>query len=291
MKKPAVPTDASPGGVDKGSRPAPAVDNPIDQLVASSHAAALVRLPLQISGLPRNSILFADQVSVRVTGADGISLYQGAGLCVRFGTGMGRACRGNALVVLARLSDADATVEQQLNLPAETFKKVKDRAATLELDYALTLLVPRPTQTMATIGDERQLTGLGFCATRVDGDGDEIELRCLSTTAPPSCAEAFLVDATSGRRNPESFGCWPNYTPFPQSALGDVLNQFGLSLPFRDQSGLAHYPIDGTRIQGARVSITAYYPIGHFRRRLVIPNIRLSDWEVTQSRMDAPSRN
>jgi hypothetical protein len=285
VQKPAVSTEALPADVaGKASISATAADRAlIGNLMYASHSIALVRLPLQVSGLPRSGILFADRISVRITDSDGTALYQGAGMCVRIGNGMGRACRGNVLEVSEKQSDADVDVEQQLNLPAATFVKLKDRPVTVELDFALTLLNPGPTQTLAAIGDERHLIGLGSCATRIDSDGDEVELRCRSATAAPSCATAFLGDSKSGLRNPLLEDCGPNYIPFPQSGIEDVLNPFGLSLPFRDLSGLAHYPIDGTKIQSAQVSLTAYYPTAHFRRSLVIPNIRLSDWEATRS--------
>ena len=275
-----------------GTRTASAADNPAvqrqNQFVDSSRSTTLVRLPLQINGLPGSSILFADQISARIIGSDGATVYQGVGVCVRVANGMGRACQGNALEVDERPSDAaERHVEQQLLLPAATYGKLKDRLVTLELDYALTLLTPGPPQTMATIGDRRHVPGLGSCATRIDADGDEVELRCLSPDAPPSCATAFLDDSKSGLRNPEMHACGPNYVPFPQSGLLDVLNSFGVSLPFRDLSGLAHYPIDGAKIQSARVSFVAYHPTDHFRRTLVIPNIRLVDWEATRSQMRA----
>jgi hypothetical protein len=255
-----------------------------DQLLNSSHAAAVVRVPMRISGLPWNSILLADEISVRVSGPDGATLYQGVGVCGRLPNVMGRVCRANALMAREKQPDAaDMEVEQQLNLPAAQFVKLKDRPVTLELDYALTSLNPGPTQTMATIGDQRHLAGLGSCATRIDADADEVEVRCLSATPAPSCVIAFLNDAKSGLRNPELGGCGPDYVPFPEStSIELVLNRFGVSLPFRDVSGLAHYPIDGTKIQNAQISVVAYHPSLHFRRTVVIPNIRLADWVVTR---------
>ena len=260
-------------------RAAAAADNVWSQPSNSSHSIALVRLPLQIASLPPNSILLADQVSVRLTGSDGATLYQGVGVCERLGNGSGRACRSNALEVRENGHGGSGThVEQQLNIPAAVYAKLKDRPLRLELDYALTLLKKAPAQTMGTTGDKRLLPGLGSCATRIDADGDEVELRCLSITAAPSCATAVLDDPQSGLRNPELHLCLPNYAPFPQSRVADVMNPVGLSLAFRDPSGLAKYPVDGRRIQSAHISLITYYPTDHFRRALVVPEIRLADW-------------
>jgi len=62
--------------------------------------------------------------------------------------------------------------------------------------------------------------------------------------------------------------------------LEDVVNRSVLSLPFRDRSGLAHYPVDSAAIERARIVVTAYDPVEHFRRIVVIPSIRLADWEA-----------
>jgi len=54
-----------------------------------------------------------------------------------------------------------------------------------------------------------------------------------------------------------------------------------MTVPFRDTSGLAHYPVDGSQLADARVVMRLYSPADHFSRRVLIPSIRLSDW-VTQ---------
>jgi len=59
------------------------------------------------------------------------------------------------------------------------------------------------------------------------------------------------------------------------------VTRFTMTVPFRDTSGLAHYPVDGSQLADARVVMRLYNPVDHFSRRVVIPSIRLSDW-VTQ---------
>jgi hypothetical protein len=57
------------------------------------------------------------------------------------------------------------------------------------------------------------------------------------------------------------------------------MTRFGAGLPFHDPSGLAQYPVDGSQLAESRVVLRIYQPLDHFTRRLVIPEIRLKDWE------------
>jgi hypothetical protein len=57
------------------------------------------------------------------------------------------------------------------------------------------------------------------------------------------------------------------------------MGRFGRNLPFRDPSGLAQYPVDGSQIAESQVVVRSYQPQDHFTRRVEIPEIRLKDWE------------
>jgi hypothetical protein len=56
------------------------------------------------------------------------------------------------------------------------------------------------------------------------------------------------------------------------------MGRFGRNLPFHDPTGLAHYPVDGSQLAESQVVLRSYQPLDHFIRRLVIPEIRLKDW-------------
>lgn len=64
---------------------------------------------------------------------------------------------------------------------------------------------------------------------------------------------------------------------------------YGFGVQFSDPSGLLHFPVDGARIRQAQIAITTYEPRNHFTQQLVIPEIRLSDWE-TQNPNDSQSQ-
>jgi hypothetical protein len=58
------------------------------------------------------------------------------------------------------------------------------------------------------------------------------------------------------------------------------MGRFGATLPFRDAAGLTHYPVDGERLPDSHVVLRAYEAADHFSRRLVVPEIRLKDWQA-----------
>jgi len=61
--------------------------------------------------------------------------------------------------------------------------------------------------------------------------------------------------------------------------MPDALSRFGGRLPFFDPSGVIRYPVGGPQISAARVLVTNFRPTEHLVRRVVIPAVRLEDWE------------
>jgi len=240
-----------------------------------------IHLPLSISGVHPGDILFADRITVRLVAKTGRVLYEGAGVCTRGGAGVGFTCTDNRLEVWA--SSADTTqmpVEQQLNLPIAVYQRIKDEPVRVELMYTLTRFVARSSQRLNAAGDMQLLPEMGWCATRIDDDADEIELGCLTNVGVPSCAGVVLEDPQTNKRNPELHLCDPNYGPFHRVALEDAVERSELSIPFHDRFGLAHYPVGSAAINRARVDVTAYDPVDHFRSSIAMPDIRLVEWQL-----------
>jgi hypothetical protein len=242
---------------------------------------ARVRLPLTISGMHPGDILLADRVTVRIVSMVGTVLYEGAGVCTRGSTGWGVGCSDNVLEVLASAEErADKPIEQRLNLPIAVYERIKDEDVRVELMYALTRLVAQASRGMNATGDLQLLPEMGSCATRIDSDADEVELGCLTDVKVPSCTGVVLEDPQTGNRNPELHLCDPNYGPFHRLAFEDAVERSHLSIPFHDRSGLAHYPVDSAAIERARIVVTAYDPIAHFRSAISIPSVRLVEWRL-----------
>jgi hypothetical protein len=88
-----------------------------------------------------------------------------------------------------------------------------------------------------------------------------------------------LEHTPTRQRNPEVSLCVPEYTPYPGHTLPDALSRFGGRLPFYDPSGLTRYPVGGSQLSESRVLVTAFRSAEHFVKRIVIPAVRLQDWE------------
>jgi hypothetical protein len=150
----------------------------------------------------------------------------------------------------------------------------------VELDVFLTVLRPRPAVAIAALGADERLPGLGRCTSGRDSDGDEIELRCLTPGAPPSCLSAALDDPRAGRRNPDVLICAPNYAPYATRSFPDSLSRFEVEAPFRDRLGLVTYPVGADRLTQARVVLTRYDGAAHLVRKVAAAGVRLSGWRA-----------
>ena len=228
-----------------------------------------------------NEILFADGIDVRITAMSGAVLYQGSGACFRLSNGLGVGCLPNTLEIWAAPhASTDMPVEQILQLPRAAYERIQSQPVRLEIAYHLTRFVRQPSQAIGAIGSVQPLREMGSCATRIDGDGDEAELWCLNNVGVPSCAAVFLEDPQTNTRNPELHLCAPDYAPLHRRGIEPAVGRSMLSIPFRDPSGLAQYPVGGAAIRRARIVLAAYDPVEHFHRELVIPDIRLMEWAL-----------
>ena len=172
----------------------------------------------------------------------------------------------------------EVRTHQRIVLPAGVYERVRDQRVRLELYYSLTLLGVEAATTIPASGGSGRSATFGSCKTKVDGDGDGVELGCVRPGTSPSCVTATLANPTNGKRNPENIFCAPDYTPFHARLFPDGVSRFGGEIKFRDVQGLARFPVDAAQLDDALVTMIAYRPIAHFTRRLEIPEMRLSDW-------------
>jgi hypothetical protein len=174
-------------------------------------------------------------------------------------------------------------------VPGALYSRLNDERVDVQLDYSFTLFRPNATYALPARGGEQRMPGIGRCATKVDDAGTRVLFRCLQPGDAPSCLGVVLEHTPTRQRNPEVSLCAPDYSPFPGHTLPDALDRFGGRLPFYDPSGLARYPVGGSQLSEARVLVTAFQPMAHFVRRVVISAVRLQDWEVqTPASADAP---
>ena len=127
----------------------------------------------------------------------------------------------------------------------------------------------------------RHIPGVGWCASRINATETAVQFRCDQAGREPGCLTYLLEHTPSGQKNPDGFGCEADYVPYiAWQLIPDALWRFGTNLPFRDATGLAKYPVDGSKLNESQAVMRVYRPVDHFTRKLVIPAIRLSDWEA-----------
>jgi hypothetical protein len=256
-----------------------------DDLPASAFAgnggADAILLPLRISGLAEDSMLLLDRAEIRLTGPDGTVLYQGVSWLTLDGAGP----IADAQLEVHQTSRGGVSAHQAIFFPPRDFARIKNQSLRLEIDYSLTRFHSRGTQAIAALGGDARLAEAGWCKTRMDPEGDDVELGCLTHAYPTGCLTLLLENPATGQRNPSRQGCDPDYRPWAGSIIPGVM-RFRSELPFRDLHGLAHYPVDGAQLDQSRVTLQFFSPDDHFTRHLTIPSIRLSDWE-TEPRLAA----
>jgi hypothetical protein len=225
-----------------------------------------VFLPLQITGVRNDAILLTDRAEVHVIGQDGRVVYHGTG--------------DSLAVVREGPNPSEAPVYQQIAVPMSVYLRAKDQAVLVQVDYSLTLFGLARSYSMPALDGAERMPGWGWCQTKMNEAGTVVELHCMESGKGPICGTAFLENASTGARNPARSSCRSDYGPYRDQPLPDNLTRFGTNLPFRDQSGLAKFPVDGPQLPQSRVIIRVYEPEDHFTRSLVIPQIKLQDWEA-----------
>jgi hypothetical protein len=268
----------------------------------ASDEASTIYLPVHIIGLPDDGVLNADRSQVRLLTANGKALYRthGDDLLIRkeghqgpvhftIGSRYFNFVREINTSDLSVPQNGEAWVYQGIAFPRQVYEGIKNRRLRLEVDYSLTLLEGN-SYTIPALGGDRVPSGLGRCTTKMDDDGDDINLRCVQAGLHAPCGAAFLEHNSSGRRNPAAFGCGPDYAPFLVQLAPDGLSRFETGIRFHDLSGLAKYPVDATQLPNSLVVVRVYKAQDHFTRQLVIPEIRLSDWESIEHGQVAENR-
>jgi hypothetical protein len=164
-------------------------------------------------------------------------------------------------------------------VPGAVFGRVSAKPLEVQVDYWFTVFRPNGTYALPAQGGDERMPGIGRCATKVDDSGTRVLLQCLEPGERPSCLAVVLEHAPTRARNPEVSLCAPDYSPYPGHTLPDALGRFGGRLPFYDPSGLIQYPVGGPQLSQSQVIVTAFRSTDHFSTRVVIPAVRLQDWE------------
>lgn len=225
--------------------------------------SANVFLPLRSANIPSDSILLSDRVDFYVS-SEGREIYHGVGHDVEID-------RGGA-------NSDEKTAYQQLQLPMSFYAGAKEKPVAVRTDYSLTLFGLARTYSLAALNGSERMPGFGWCQTEINEAETAVEVHCMQLSRAPICATVFLENSSTAVQNPARAMCRGDFGLlwFP---IPDAMARYGGNVPFRDPSGLAKYPVDGSQLADSRVVIRVYEPVDHFVRTVAIPEIRLGDWE------------
>jgi hypothetical protein len=220
---------------------------------------AVVFLPLRFENLPVGSVLLSDRAEVR--GHDGSELSE----------------RIASLILRQEASGGTpAAAHLVVNIPADRYQGMQDQPGEVEIRLSLTLFRSAGLHTIPALNGRLHAPDLGSCFTKMNNAETAIRLGCVPLEDRPSCATARLEHIPSGRSNPPQFQCQGSYAPFYDTLFVEPAATG--NIPFRDLSGLAKYPVDGSQLAESHVVIETFQPVDHFTRTVVIPSLRLKDW-------------
>jgi hypothetical protein len=232
-------------------------------LQSSRDPYAALFLPLRSSGVQNDSIMISDRVDFHVTNGDGRQIYSGV---------------GHTLVVDdSRAHPAERDLYQEVQVPMSFYAGVKERPVTVRTDYSLTLFGLASSYSLPALNGSERMPGLGWCQTEIDEAESAVELHCMQLRKAPVCVTIFLENGSTGAQNPPRAICNSNYG-LSRPPLPDMIARYSANVPFRDLSGLAKYPVNGSQLAESRLVIRLYEPVDHFTRSLTIRNVRLQDW-------------
>jgi hypothetical protein len=209
--------------------------------------------------------LVADHTDVRVIAPDGVTQ---------------RITGGDVQAHQDGRAAGSVPTRQAIQMPPELYDRLKNTPVRLEMDYSLTLLTLSEANAIPALDGDQRMPGLGWCKTRLNDAQTAVRVRCMVPGRSAFCMTAFLENPATGLRNPPLSGCRPDYAPYVGQVVYDAIGRMGTNLPFRDPAGLAKYPVSGPQLKQARAVLRVYREQEHFTRRLVIPEVRFSDWEA-----------
>lgn len=224
-----------------------------------------VFLPLRVSGMHAGDTLITDHSEVRLFGSGGKLVYHGSIIGIEADK--------------AGLAATGEDRHQKITLPASLYKQLQGQPVQAKLDYSFTLFGLSKSYAIAAIGGDERMPGMGWCQTELNDAGTAVTMKCMAAEKAPTCGGVFLENPSRGTQNPEGFGCFSDYTPYSARPLDDAFTRFVVRVSFRDPHGLAKYPVDGPQLPQSRVVIRICEPLAHFTRSVVIPQLKLGDWQ------------
>lgn len=236
----------------------------------SARGLSTLHLPITVSGLPPHSILKIDRTVV---------FAQLTGSRRRILLSEPNAPGGFHVPRYATAAAPSYQRIQTIHVRPRIDSTIQSRRVTLYITYSATLLRLSSVNQLSPTRANLRIHGFGSCQTRINESQTEVQLRCLQIGHPNQCMAAYLENPATGQRNPSIHGCRDNYSPwFGRYKPLNTTSFMGANMPFRDPSGLIHYPVNASQLRNSAVMLRSYHPIAYFTRTLVIPNVLLSNF-------------
>lgn len=227
--------------------------------------AVRLYLPFNIAGLQPDSTVLADHSEVRLIDTNGrVEPLQLAKWNIR---------RESS-------HPEKDVVYPELEISGALYKRIKDQPVRLEVDHWLTVVRLAASHALPAIGGEQPIPGVGRCGTKVNDNETAVTVSCMEAGVSPRCVAFFLEHVPSGQHNPARFAC-QSYAQLIMNPIFPIsVEPFGSNLPFRSSSGLATFPLNASMLRESRAVIQVYRVQDHFMRTVVIPEVRLGEWEA-----------
>jgi hypothetical protein len=223
-----------------------------------------IYIPLRIENLPAGSMLLIDREHGRfAAGANSVEAT---------------ATNGHIPV-----DGNDGIHFAPMSVPAAWLAKHGNAPVHVELEYSLTLVGSESQHSIPAEGGEFRSPDLGWCQSGINDEDTFVQVHCMRPGKQADVVSFALENASTGLRNPESVNYMPDYSPSLLVYIPDSMRRTGANLPFRDDSGVARYPVDASQLKNARVAIRTYAARDHFTRKLAIDGVRLNDWRGLDS--------
>lgn len=201
----------------------------------------LVTIPIEVRGMESGDLLMTDRVELRLTGPSGGTI--------------------EATPVSTNGNDERQPTYLQFTVLSDTYRRIKSQPLKLTADYWLTNMKPLRNEMVPVPGTHAWLPDVGFCATRILGNG--VIIANCHPVVPTHC----IIFANNGSQQDR---CAPDYSPYSTDGVSRD-NRIGA------MTGVSG-PVSRQQLIDGKFEVRAYQPTAHFTRRLEIPAIRLGDW-------------
>ena len=223
-------------------------------------ATSRVYLPVRVDGVSTDSMLLVDHAEVRLA-ADGERSI---------------VARGGELEM--REPHQGSESYQLIQIPTGWLSSHENKPVRVKINYSLTLATLAAEHSMPASGGELRARDLGWCQSRINDADTVVQVHCMKPGNQPDSLIFTLENAATGVSNPKRIIYSPDYSLYFQAFQPDSMGRRGAVLPFRDPSGIARYPVDGSQLGKARILIRTYSARDHFTRELSAQGVRLGDW-------------